>query len=105
MGAVDLEKLTKERLAEELRAVIGDAEDVLRAIAKHGGEQMEDVRERFEHRVKLARLELDKAEIALMAKAKDAAKVADRYVHENPWKTMGIAGGIGLLIGLLISRR
>jgi ElaB/YqjD/DUF883 family membrane-anchored ribosome-binding protein len=105
MGAIDLDKLGKERLVEELRAVLGDAEDMLRAVSRYGGEQLSNVSERFEQRVKLARLELEKAEIALMAKAKEAAKATDRYVHENPWKTVGIAGGVGLLIGMLISRR
>ncbi|NDB70762.1 MAG: DUF883 domain-containing protein [Methylocystaceae bacterium] len=39
------------------------------------------------------------------AKAKDAGKAADNYVHDNPWKAVGIAAGVGLVLGLLISRR
>ena len=39
------------------------------------------------------------------ATAKDAGKAADVFVHENPWKAIGIAAGIGLVFGLLISRR
>ena len=33
------------------------------------------------------------------------AKTTDTYVHENPWRAVGIAAGVGLLLGLLIGRR
>lgn len=105
MGAIDLDNLTKEKLAAELRTLVTEAEDMLRAVAKHGGEQLDDVREKFEQRVKLARVELEKAELAIMARAKEAARSADRYVHDNPWKAAGMAGGLGLIIGLLIGRK
>jgi ElaB/YqjD/DUF883 family membrane-anchored ribosome-binding protein len=41
----------------------------------------------------------------LTEKAKAVAADADAYVHEKPWQSIGIAAGLGLLIGLLISRR
>jgi ElaB/YqjD/DUF883 family membrane-anchored ribosome-binding protein len=37
--------------------------------------------------------------------AKDAAKGADQFVHEKPWQAAGIAAAVGLVAGLLISRR
>ena len=45
------------------------------------------------------------AQAAAVDKAKSAAKAADGYVHENPWKSIGVAAGVGLLIGMLIGRR
>ena len=36
---------------------------------------------------------------------KQAARVADDYVHDKPWQAIGIAAGVGLIIGLLIGRR
>jgi ElaB/YqjD/DUF883 family membrane-anchored ribosome-binding protein len=45
------------------------------------------------------------AEAALLVRAKAAAKATDVYVHENPWKAIGISGGLGLLIGFLMGRR
>lgn len=105
MGALDMDQFTKEQLATELRDFVSEAESLIRAVAKHGGEELSDARERFEARIKLAKLELEKAEIALLSKARTAAKATDRYVHENPWKTAGIAGGIGFLVGMLLSKR
>jgi ElaB/YqjD/DUF883 family membrane-anchored ribosome-binding protein len=40
----------------------------------------------------------------IAVKTKQAARVTDEYVHENPWKAVGIAAGAGLIIGMLISR-
>jgi ElaB/YqjD/DUF883 family membrane-anchored ribosome-binding protein len=41
----------------------------------------------------------------LVAQARDAARETDRYVRQNPWQSIGIAAGVGLLIGVLIGRR
>jgi len=41
----------------------------------------------------------------VLAKTKEAAKVADDYVQENPWRSIGLAAGVGIVIGLLIGRR
>ena len=35
----------------------------------------------------------------------EAAKVADNYVHDNPWQAVGVAAAIGFLLGLVVSRR
>lgn len=105
MAGIDLEHLDRERLHEELRSFIAEAEDLMRAVGKHGGEQLEDAKARFEEKIKLAKLEMEKAEVALMGRAREAAKATDRYVHENPWKTAGIAAAIGLLAGMLLSKR
>ena len=45
------------------------------------------------------------AEAALVDKTKAAARATDDFVHENPWKAVGIAAGVGLLLGVIIGRR
>ena len=45
------------------------------------------------------------AQAVALDKAKAAGRAADDYVHENPWRSVGIAAGAGLIIGLLIGRR
>ena len=42
------------------------------------------------------------AEKTLVAKSKEAAEIADDYVRENPWSAVGVAAGLGLILGLLI---
>lgn len=105
MSGIDLENLNRERLHEELRKFIAEAEDLVRAVGKHGGEELEDAKARFEQKLKMAKLEMEMAEVALMGRAREAVKATDRFVHENPWKTAGIAAAIGLLAGMLLSKR
>jgi ElaB/YqjD/DUF883 family membrane-anchored ribosome-binding protein len=52
-----------------------------------------------------AKGKLAEAQGDLIEKGKAAAKSADEYVHENPWKAIGVAAGVGLLVGLLIGKR
>ena len=34
-----------------------------------------------------------------------AAKATDTWVHDHPWTAIGIAAGIGVLLGLVVNRR
>lgn len=52
-----------------------------------------------------ARHKLADAEAALKEKSREVARATDDYVHEHPWKSIGVAAGVGLLVGLLIGRR
>ena len=42
------------------------------------------------------------AEKTLVEKSKECADIADDYVRENPWSAVGMAAGVGLVLGLLI---
>jgi len=66
---------------------------------------MGDLRERIGERLRDAKIRLADAEAALVDRTKAAARATDDYVHENPWRAVGIAAGIGLLLGVIIGRR
>jgi ElaB/YqjD/DUF883 family membrane-anchored ribosome-binding protein len=97
-------EISKEKLMQDLRVVVADAEELLRATAGQAGEKMSAARERIQENLAAAKQRLAAAQDAVVAKTKEAAKVTDEYVHENPWKAVGIAAGVGLVIGMLISR-
>jgi len=97
--------VTKDKLVQDLRLVVADAEELLRATASQAGEKVSAVRERVQESLHRAKLKLADAEDALLDRGRQAARVTDEYVHDNPWKAVGIAAGIGLVIGLLIGRR
>ena len=96
--------VSKEKLMQDLRVVVADAEELLRATAGQAGEKVASARERIQESLVAAKARLIAAEEAVVAKTKQAAKATDEYVHENPWKAVGIAAGAGLIIGMLISR-
>jgi ElaB/YqjD/DUF883 family membrane-anchored ribosome-binding protein len=97
-------EVSKEKLMQDLRVVVADAEELLRATAGQAGEKVAAARERIQENLAAAKQRLAAAQDAVVARTKEAAKVTDEYVHENPWKAVGIAAGVGLVIGMLISR-
>lgn len=96
---------TKEQLVADFKRVVTDAEALLKATAKHGGEEMDEVRARAEESLRVAKTRLADEGAALLLRTKDAAKATDAYIHDNPWQAIGVAAGIGLVVGLLTGRR
>lgn len=94
-----------EQLLQDVRQVLSNTEDLLNSSGEEGGEKARELRQRIGANLKQAKNRLIEAEQLIAGKAKAAAKATDQYVHENPWKSIGIAAGVGLLLGLLISRR
>lgn len=97
--------VTKEQLISDFKVVIADAEALIRATANQGGEAVTNLRAKAEESLAAAKVKLADAQDALIEKGKVAAQATDDYVHEKPWHAVGIAAGIGLVIGLLIGRR
>ena len=95
----------QQQLVSDIKSVISDAEDMLGATADQTGEKIASLRARIEVRLRDARLRLTEAEDLLVTKTKAAARATDDYVHESPWAAVGIAAGVGVLIGLIISHR
>lgn len=95
----------QQQLVSDIKSVISDAEDMLGATADQTGEKIASLRARIEVRLRDARLRLTDAEDLLVTKTKAAARATDDYVHESPWIAVGIAAGVGVLVGLIISRR
>ncbi|MBT8633842.1 DUF883 domain-containing protein [Polynucleobacter paneuropaeus] len=93
------------QLVDDFKALIADAEALIKVSAEHGGEAMHSVRVKAQETLSTAKESLSEAQGLITEKAKEAAQEADVFVHEKPWQAVGIAAGAGLLIGLLISRR
>ena len=105
MDATGRVEAAREKLAHEMRTLVSDAEEMLRAAQKQGGEQLGAARERLERSVNVAKSELANVEHAVVEQARRTARQTDEYVHDHPWTAVGVGAGVGLLLGLLISRR
>lgn len=97
--------VSADQLLDDLHAVIRNAEGLLKATAAQTGEKIEEARARAEESVRQAKARLAEVEDEALRRAQAVADDADRYVRSNPWQAVGIAAGIGLVLGLLISRR
>lgn len=101
----EMTEVTKEQLIADFKVVVADAEALLKATANQGGDALIALRARAEESLAVAKEKMADAQDALLEKSKAAATATDDYVHENPWKAVGVAAGVGLVIGLLIGRR
>jgi len=94
-----------DRLVADLKTVMDDAEALLKATSSLTGEKIQEVRARAEESLRKAKIRLTEVEQEAMRRAKEIAEATDEYVHENPWQSVGIAAGVGLVLGLLLARR
>jgi ElaB/YqjD/DUF883 family membrane-anchored ribosome-binding protein len=88
-----------------MRLVITDAEELLRATANQAGEKIGVARERIQDSIHQAKVKLAEAEAVVRERAQQAARYTDEYVRDNPWRAIGVAAGIGLVLGLILGRR
>ena len=99
----------RDKLLEDVSVVIADSEQLLKAMASAGGEKAQALRGDLERKLAVARERLDEIEEMARARAREAAKQADEYVHENPWQSLAIGAAVaalvGVLVGLLLNRR
>jgi len=99
------DNVSKEQLIADLNVVVADAEALVKATAGHGGEALASVRAKAEESLAVAKAKLSEAQAVLLAKTRAAAKATDEYVHVHPWQAIGVGTAVGLLVGMLISRR
>jgi ElaB/YqjD/DUF883 family membrane-anchored ribosome-binding protein len=100
-----MENATKEKLMTDVNTVLADAEELLRQATQATGEQAAELRRRAQSAISKAKIKLSDAEQRAVEQAKTAAKATDNWVHDHPWSAVGIAGTIGVLLGLMINRR
>jgi len=98
-------QVSKEKLVADLKVLIGDTEELLKATAGQAGEKIATARERIQASLAVYKDKLVDAERAVLERTKEAARATDEYVRDHPWQAVGVAAGIGFLLGMLIARR
>ena len=99
-SAEEIEEST-EKLLQDLRAVVHDGEELLKAGAQDLSERGMAARERLATALEVAKDTRRKIEERAVA----GAKATDRLIREHPYQSVGVAFGIGMLLGVLINRK
>ena len=97
--------MAKEKLVTEVQQVVSDAEELVRLTGDGATGRLAEVRNRLSGHLDAAKNRLSDLDVTVRKKTKAAARATDDYVHDHPWRAIGMAAGIGVLIGLLINRR
>jgi len=96
-----MQQVTTDKLMQDLRVVVGDAEDLLQATAAQTGERVQQVRAKAEKSLRGARARLQE----VSESAQDKAREVNDRVHEHPWTAVGVAAGVGVIVGILLARK
>lgn len=92
-------------VSREFTNVLADAEDLLKATTAISGEDLARIRAQLAKRVAAARQSIEEMGGAVADSARKTAKATDTYVHEQPWKAIGLSAAVAFLLGMLIARR
>jgi ElaB/YqjD/DUF883 family membrane-anchored ribosome-binding protein len=90
-----------DKLVGDLKNVVHDAQDILKDTAGDASEKARVVRERL-----LAAVESAKACCKnIEEKAVEGAKATDKVIRDHPYQSIGVAFGVGLLVGYIVTRK
>jgi ElaB/YqjD/DUF883 family membrane-anchored ribosome-binding protein len=100
----DMTDVTREKLIADFKVVLADAEELLKATATQTGDKATELREKVAEHLKRAKYRIQEEQEKVVTRTKEVANATDDYVHENPWQAVGVAAGVGFLLGLLLGR-
>lgn len=93
--------VSTEKLVTDVKRVVRDSEELLKDSASVAGGKVQEVRERLTQTLESAKAACGRLE----EKAREGAKATDKVIREHPYQSLGIAFGLGLLIGVLATRK
>ncbi|MCS2170044.1 YqjD family protein [Scandinavium sp. TWS1a] len=96
---------TSEHLRDELKSLADTLEEVLNSSSDKSKEELGKLRSKAERALKDSRYRLGETSDAIAQQTRVAAARADEYVRDNPWTGVGIGAAVGLVLGVLLSRR
>jgi ElaB/YqjD/DUF883 family membrane-anchored ribosome-binding protein len=80
-------------------------EGALKSAARNVTDMASKATHQLEEKVARGKARLTEMQAAVVDRTREAARTTDQYVHENPWKSIGLAAAVGVIIGMLIRRR
>ena len=95
----------REKLAKDMKAVIAETEVLLKATAGQAGDKIKSAHSRVEESLRAPKADIEAMEDVAIDGVKAAIKATNGFVHDNPWATVGIAAGIGLIVGCILARK
>jgi ElaB/YqjD/DUF883 family membrane-anchored ribosome-binding protein len=95
----------KNQLASDFNTLVSDAEQLLQSTANYSGETISAARDRFQNTLEHFKGRVSDAQATAVGTWNRAASATDGYVHENPWRVIGVVAAVGLLVALLLPRK
>ena len=96
---------SRDALITDVKSGLNNVEELLREAATRTGDRATELRDSAMAALRSASESMVDLQENMLERGKKAARATDDYVHDNPWRSLGIAVATGFVIGLLINRR
>jgi ElaB/YqjD/DUF883 family membrane-anchored ribosome-binding protein len=93
----------RDELLNDFNKVVTETQGLLDSMTSATTEKTAALRASLEKRLKATKERLSEMQEVAVERATATAKATDEYVHENPWQVIGVATGVGIVIGLMLS--
>ena len=93
--------INTDRLVSDLKTVTKDAEELLKTVSGEKGNGSQEIRMRLSSAIESAKATYHRME----EKAVAGAKATDKVIRDHPYESLGVAFGLGLLVGVLVTRK
>jgi|SRR5690625_1335559 len=101
----DTIRQVEEDFIKDVKKNLDEAEKLLQEAAESTGDKAVEIREKAMRALRQSREALHDTQETLARRGRQAIAATDEYVHDKPWQAIGLAGAVGLLLGILVSRR
>lgn len=97
--------LARQRVLADMKSLVRSSEHLLQATSDDVNAKVKDARDRVIAALDRSRVLCEHLQQQTAANARAAATKADHTIRAHPYESMGVAFGVGLLIGILVARR
>ena len=88
-------------LGRDVQNVVSEAQDLLKTVKDEGASKIDEMKSKVATQYDAAREKFGEIQATVQEGAKQAMTTTDEYVRSNPWRAVGIAAGVGALVGFL----
>jgi ElaB/YqjD/DUF883 family membrane-anchored ribosome-binding protein len=89
----------KDRVAFDMKELIAAIEELLKSTATYTGAEVEAARARLTEQLEMAKDDALRWKTLAREKVRQASECTDEYAHSHPWRLVGAAAAVGVIIG------
>ena len=94
-------EINTDRLVSDLKTVTRDAEELLKTVSGDRANGSHEMRARLSSAIESGKVTYRRME----EKAVAGAKATDKVIRQHPYESLGVSFGLGLLVGVLVTRK
>ena len=92
--------VTREKVYDDVKVLVKDVQELLKATTSVVGDKANEARSRVQDHLKTVQDKLGDHYETVRTKGQEAFTTTDGYVRDNPWNAVGIAAGVGFILGI-----